>query len=393
MRPAGQSGSAAATALRMGLLLMLGLVLLGRTLEYINDRISDVSRGSIPATIADIDAATRAAEAEAEAGVGPAAPPAVPPADPPEPPPQRTARALPPPPDTFVHALQTSDRSDRQSALRLLRSYASTPEVQSALVVAASSATSDSDRRYIACLRGRDPETPVADLFEMLPAAPAQDTEWRQEPVDCLLETIAGRASEDPERAGPLLAVRTVYDERAVFTDALVRLEPLAPPREVVDAIAQTDNLPRRRAAVSAAVSLGAATTVPDDVRRWLDDADRSVRLTVVRGLVRRGDGPSLEAAAAAFASSPGDADFEALAMEQLTAGHSLDRQLAALAADPRTPDFARAQAIYLVSRGGGEAASRTVAALPDRDPTMQPELAAAMRSVVRRFGARTVAR
>ena len=94
MRSAGQSGSAAATALRMGLLLMLGLVLLGRTLEYINDRISDVSRGSIPATMADIDAATRAAEAEA--GVGPAAASAVPPADPPEPPPQRTARALPP---------------------------------------------------------------------------------------------------------------------------------------------------------------------------------------------------------------------------------------------------------------------------------------------------------
>jgi len=112
-----------------------------------------------------------------------------------------------------------------------------------------------------------------------------------------------------------------------------------------------------------------------------------------VRALVRRGDDPSLAVAAAAIAASPGDADLEALAMEQLTVDRSLDRQLAALAADPQAPDFARAQAIHLVSRGGGEAAARTVAALSDRDPTMQPELAAAVRTVVRRFGARTVAR
>ena len=387
MRPAGQSGSAAASALRIGLLLMLGLVLLGRTLEYMNDRISDVSRGSIPAARADIDAATRAAEAES--GGGPAAPPVAEP----HPRQQPIARLLQPPPDTFVHALQTSDRGDRQSALRLLRGYASTPEVQSALAVAASSATSDWDRRYIACLRGRDPETPVAELFEMLPPAPAQAAEWRQEPVECLVETIAGRATEDPARAGPLLAVRTLYGERVVLTDAMVRLEPQAPPADVVDAIAQTDSRPRRIAAVSAAVSLGAAAAVPDDVRRWLDDADRAVRLTTVRALVRRGDDPSLAVAAAAIAASPGDADLEALAMEQLTVDRSLDRQLAALAADPQAPDFARAQAIHLVSRGGGEAAARTVAALSDRDPTMQPELAAAVRTVVRRFGARTVAR
>jgi hypothetical protein len=389
MRPAGQSGSAAASALRMGLLLMLGLVLLGRTLEYMNDRISDVSRGSIPAARAEIEAATRAAEADAERGGDPAVPLV---AEPP-PRPQPAARVLPPPPDTFVHALQTSDRGDRQSALRLLRSYASTPEVRSALAVAATSAASDWDRRYIACLRGRDLERPVAELFEMLPAAPPQDAEWRQEPVECLVETIAGRATEDPAQAGPLLAVRTLYGERAAFTDALVRLEPLAPPPDVVDAMAQTHSRPRRSAAVHAAVSLGAATTVPDDVRRWLDDADRAVRLTAVRALIRRGDGPSRGLAAAALASSPGDADLEALAMEQLAGADSLERELAAVAADPLTPDFARAQAIHLVSRGGGEAAARSVAALTDRDATVQPELAAAMRTVVRRFGARTVAR
>jgi len=135
-------------------------------------------------------------------------------------------------------------------------------------------------------------------------------------------------------------------------------------------------------------VALGAARTAPDAVRRWLDDPERGVRLAVLRTLIARHDDDSQANAARALASNPGDADLESLAMAELRKGEGLDGRLAAVAADPAAPNFARAQAAYLVSSAGGEAAARAVVAVPAADATLEPELDAAVRRVAQRFGA-----
>jgi hypothetical protein len=364
--------------LRIGLLLVLGLVLLARAMEYMNDRISAASR---PSPQAMAEARAVAAEAAAENAPVPPPPPPI---------------AKPGPTDTQLQRLQLGDADAVDQTLRELRHVGSTPELQAALTVAASRATAPLQRRAIACLRGRDPATPFAALIAELPPTDARNPAWRQEPTRCLVDVIAARAAEDPARTVPLLADCALVDDRLALTEGLRRLPPQPLPATIVQILThppattrEVEDYRTRLAAVRVAVALGAAETAPPLVAAALDDGDRGVRDAALRMLRARGDDASLIAAAGALAASPGDDALEKLAIDRLRQGGALERHLVAVAADLGAPPFARAQAAHLVSEAGSEPAARVVAALTSADATLQPELQAAAQRVRQRFGAR----
>ncbi len=356
---------------RVGLLLVLGLVLLARGMEYLNDRITAMSRPSAKAIAAQ--ASARAAEAAAAEGLTAEASP---------------TSAASAPTDAQLHALQFGDSEAIDETLRELRAHGTTPQLQHALAAAAARATAPLQRRAIACLRGRDPATPLAVLVAELPSSDARNPAWRQDPTRCLVDAIAARAADDPVRTAPLLAECGLVDDRLAITEGLRRLPPQPLPAAVAQALDHPDGYRGRLAAVRIAVSLGAAQTAPTVVAAALDDGDRGVREVVIRTLLARDDHASLSAAASALAASPGDDLLEALAVDRMRQGADFERHLAAVAADPAAPAFARAQAAHLVSHAGRELAARVVAALTSADATLGPELGAAAQRVRQRFGA-----
>ena len=100
-----------------------------------------------------------------------------------------------------------------------------------------------------------------------------------------------------------------------------------------------------------------------------------------------RGDDASLVVAARAVAAETNDEEVARFATAALREGKPLDRHLADLAADTSVPVFARAQAILLVSRVGGEAAGRRVVALREPEPALATEIDAARGRITDRFG------
>jgi hypothetical protein len=386
MVPRHDSGSAA-VALRMGLMLALGLVLLMRVLQSMDDRASRPPRQAL----ADARAAVADAEAMAAAGTAPVAMPAsTPMAEPPErvaDAPAPTAPRKPPAPSRLVEDLDATDSHVRASALSQLRSFESTPELQAALASAATRAEMSWERERIACLRLRDRSLPLGRLFDALASTPPQDAAWRRASVTCLNEAITLRADEDPARVAPILARSAMASPQQAAFDVLMRLEPQPLPPAVVAGLSRGNLSARRETAIRTAVALGAAQTAAAVLAQCLDDPDPEIRLTTIRALAARHDQASQAAAARALSAEPGSSELESLALSLLQSGDAFDRHLALVVDDTTNPSFVRAQAVYLIGRGGSEVVARPLVARPSDDATLKPELEAAARRVAERFG------
>ena len=370
--------------LRVLLLLVAGLVLLARGLQLYSDRLTALTHAPHP-TAAAAAAAVARATAEAEHGA-PAA------SATPGPtglvPPPTAEPSLPPATESQVAALLDGDQPRLAAALRALRGHAVTPDVALALDAAQARTATPDLLRLIACHRARQEGAPLDPVFAALPEAPPADVAWRQEGTACLVQVIAARAGEDHVRSTPVLVDRVLEAAHPAVLLALARLDPPELPARIADASEDRSRPERRRAAVGAALAMGAAGKWPDRVRAWLEDPDRDVRLQALRTVAAGLDEASLALAAEALAWEPGDEAVASVAATSLALGVRLDRALAAVAADPSQPPFARAHAAFLVSEAGGEAACRTVAAIHSSDATLAPELRAATARIAARFPA-----
>jgi hypothetical protein len=296
--------------------------------------------------------------------------------------------ALPEPTTGEIAALESGDAEAVAQALRGLSGRAVTPAALHALD-AVERRTTDADLlRSTACYRARGADT--LDLaFAALPAAPAADPEWHKAGSECLVDVIASRADEVPERALPLLADRALQQGTNAVLDGLALLDPPQLPAVLSAELASPTSVRSRRAALRAAIALGAAAKWPDQVEAWLADDDRTIRLLVHEALGRRRDDASQDLAARTIAENPADQELTRRAADLIGKGTGFDERLATLAGDGDEPSEVRAHAAGLVALHGGEAACRRLTGVTTKDPVLAPQLEAAFRRIDQRFNGR----
>ena len=358
------------TAIRVGLLLILGLVVLGRGLVYLNDRLASAGRPQAAAPASPGAAAPTGSE-PADATPAPDAP-------------------LPPPTESQLLALRAGDPAARWDALVSLRKHAVTPELIDTLDhVAREAAEFPEVVRLVTCHRARVEGVSLSVAFDGLPTDP-HDVGWSHDGARCLIDIIADRAEEDPSRAAGILADRAVRDRTLRVREALARLDLPELPDPLI--VAADDRRPssrlRRVAAVETAIAMGAAAKWPDRARAWVDDAEGLVSSAAVRALAAQPDEASQAIVALEVASRPEHGPLAAIVDQAMFKPGTLDLQLAALAADPQQPSFARANAVRLVAGRGGEEACRRLARL-QADPAIDADLQTAFAAIDQRFGAR----
>jgi hypothetical protein len=296
------------------------------------------------------------------------------------------APALPPPSESELAALENGPEDVMGEALRALRQRDVTPEGLRAIDFASRRTTDAELLRRATCYRVRG-DAPLETGFSALPTTPATDGEWKRDGATCLVEAIAARASEAPERALPLLVERGLLDDTDAIMAGLAQVHADVLPAPVTEALDTAGPSPARRAAIRIAVALGAAEKWPERVATWLEDPDRSLRLHAHAQLLRQPDDASRRLAAQAIAADPADDELSRRAVEQIGKGDGFDRQLAAVAADPSQPAVARAHAADLVGLHGGPAACRFVAAIASAEPVLASKLAEARLRIEQRFG------
>jgi hypothetical protein len=359
------------SVIRVGLLLILGLVVLARGLVYLNDRLASMGRSQPSA------AASAAAPSPAPSTPVPAPSEAALPA------------VLPPPTERQLLALRAGDPAARWDALVSLRKHAVTPELLGALDdVARQAAEFPEVVRLVTCHRARVEGVSLTVAFDGLPTDP-HDVAWSHDGARCLIEIIAARADEDPSRAAGILAERAVRDRTPRVRDALARLDlPELPDALIVAADDRRSSARLRRiAAVETAIAMGAALKWPDRARGWVDDADGHVSSAAVRALAAQTDEASQAIVALEVASRPEHGPLASIVDQAMVEPGTLDLQLAALAADPQQPAFARGNAARIVAGRGGEEACRRLARV-GADPAIDADLATAFQAIDQRFGA-----
>jgi len=293
---------------------------------------------------------------------------------------------LPPPSESELAALENGPEDVMGEALRALRQREVTPEGLRALDAVSRRTTDVELLRRATCYRVRG-GAPLETGFSALPTSPAADGEWKRDGAACLVDAIAARASEAPERALPLLIERGLLDDTDAIMAGLAQVHADVLPAPVTEALDTVGPSPVRRAAIRIAVALGAAEKWPERVATWLEDPDRGLRLHAHAQLLRQRDDDSRRLAAQAVAADPADDELSRRAVEQIGKGDGFDRQLAAVAADPSQPAAARAHAADLVGLHGGPAACRLVAAIASAEPVLASELAEARLRIEQRFG------
>ena len=292
----------------------------------------------------------------------------------------------PPPSDTELAALETGAEDAMADALSALRTREVTPAGLRAVAIASRRTVDVELQRRAVCYRVRG-GAPLAEAFSALPTAPPTGIEWATDGSTCLIESIAARAGDAPERALPLLLDRAYIDGADSVFDGLAQLNLPVLPVAVVEGLAPTAHPRSRRTAMRLAIALGAASKWPDQVANWLEDQDRSLRLFVHGELLRRHDEDAQRLAARAIAANPADDELARRGLEQIGKGEGFDRQLAALAADTSLPAAVRAHAADLVGSHGGPAACRMVVSIASGEPELASELAGARLRIDQRFG------
>jgi hypothetical protein len=354
---------------RVGLLLVLGLVVLARGLVYLNDRLAEASRPT-PA-------------AAAPAAAAPATP---------RPVGSPSAEALPavvpltPPTDDQMLSLQLTVGDELVATLNALRQHTVTPALVEALDATAVRVPYPEIQRFVACHRARAAGAPLSMAFDALPVE-RHDVDWRRDSTACVLDVIAARADEDRERVIALFAERSLdMTVPATVAQTLVRLDPSTLPPVMTEAIATPSRRRDRLNAVKAAVAIGAAAKWPDQVALWL--RDEQLDGAVLYALAERSDEASMRFLAREITDNPGSDAMQQMVERFRSKPGTLDLQLVAVAADPQAPSFARVHAAHLVGIYGGEEACRRLARLtrPD-DPSVRAELDAAYGTIDRRLG------
>ena len=357
------------SVIRVGLLLILGLVVLGRGLLYLNDRLASAGRPQPSAPAAPSAGATTTPE--------------------PAPSPDASPAVLPPPTERQLLALRAGDPAARWDALVSLRKHAVTPELLTALDdVARQAAEFPEVVRLVTCHRARVEGVSLSVAFDGLPVEP-RDVAWSHDGARCLIDIIAARAGEDPARAAGILAERAVRDRTPRVREALARLDLPELPDALIEAADERRSYARLRrvAAVETAIAMGAAVKWPERAHAWVDDADALVSSAAVRALAAQPDEASQAIVAREVATRPDHGPIASVVDQAMARPGTLDLQLAALAADPRQPAFARGNAARIVGgRGGEEACRRLVRLQPDA--AIEADLATAFRAIDQRFGA-----
>ena len=363
-------------AVRVTLLLILGLVVLGRGLMYLDDRLASASRPAPAPAAAPAPVATPAGAPTPPAAATPA--PVVP-------------SVLPPPTESQLLALRLGDPSARADALRNLRAHAVTPELLEALddvMRLAYIRYAPEVVRLVACHRARAEGASLDVAFAGLPTEP-RDVAFRHEGAACLVEVIAARAAEDPARAAAVLAERAIYHPTPRVREGLARLDLAELPVPIAAAADDRSRAGRQRRvrAVEAAIAMDAVRKWPARVHAWVEDPEDLIAATAVRALAARPDEASQAIVALEVASRPETSYVKALADHALWKPGTLDLGLAAVAADPRHPAFARGNAALMVAGKGGEEACRRLARIDVTDAALRPDLDAAFAAIDRRFG------
>ncbi len=340
--------------LRVTLLLVVGLVLLWRGLQYF-----DSSRHA---------ADSRMADAAPAAQRPPAPPPGLPPASPED-----------------LMALQVGDPEAVQFAATQLTQRAVTPEVLEAVNVALTRMTSPKHQLMLHCVRARSPQVPLAEFFDVLPA---ETRDWTGVEASCLVNAIAARAAEDPGRVRPVLVQRGLLSSHPGVLEGLRRIDMPDLPAEVWDQL-RGSSKHKKRLAAEIAVALGAASKWPDVLASILSDADRGVRLAACRALVASPSPADAAAFARAWVHDPADEELARMAGMRVWKPGDLDIVLAQVAADDREPDFAREQAARLVGIHGGVDAGRTLAGVQSAPASVRAAIDSAVSTIERRHGTR----
>ena len=348
---------------RVAVLLVLGLVVLGRGLFYLNDRLATSQRPTYPAA-----GAAPAATPGAPAAAAPAAP-----------------TPLPPPTDSQMLALQLARGDDLVRTLKALGAHAVTPELVQSLDATATREPYSEIQRFVACHKARADGAPLSQAFDALPAEP-DDVDWHHDSTACVVDVIAARAEEDRERAIALFAARALESMgSSTVVRTLARLDPPELPAVLADALAQPQRRRHRINAATTAVAIGAAAKWPDLVDGWLGDEQLGGH--VLQGLAARTDEASMRFLAREISASPRDPRLLGIAERSVLKPGTLDLQLAAVAADPEAASFARGHAAHLVGLYGGEDASRRLAVVKADDPSVTTALTAAWTNIDQRFG------
>jgi hypothetical protein len=307
--------------------------------------------------------------------------------------PSTAAPELQPPSEAELAALETGATGELADALRVLQQRAVTPQGLLA-VEAASHRTTDVELlRRVTCYRVRG-GAPLDVAFSALPAMPVSGAEWAGDGAACLVEAIAARASEMPERSLAVLADRALAQDTEAIVAGLSQLDPEQLPPSVAAALDGGTDGRTQRAAIRVAIALGAAAKWPERVTSWLEHPDRVIRLHAHAELLRQHDDDSQRLAAQATAADPADEELTRRAVEEMGKGYGFDGLLAAVAADPSAPAAARVHAADLVGLHGGEAACRVVAAIAS-EPALASILAETRVRIDQRFASspKTLAR
>jgi len=300
--------------------------------------------------------------------------------------PPEAAPTVPPPTEIELAALEGGAEDAMADALSALRTREVTPDGLRAVAIASRRTANVELQRRATCYRVRG-GAPLAEAFSGLPTAPPIDGQWSTDGATCLIEAIAARAGDAPERALPLLLDRAFVDGTDAVFDGLAQFNLPVMPVAVVEGLAPTAHPRSRRTAMRIAIALGAASKWPEQVGSWLEDRDRSVRLFVHGELLRQHDDDARRLAARAIAANPTDDELGRRAIEQIGKGDGFDRQLAAVAEDASQPAAVRAHAAKLVATHGGAAACRVVVSVADAEPGLSPDFAETRLRIDRRFG------
>jgi hypothetical protein len=270
-----------------------------------------------------------------------------------------------------------------------LRRHTVTPEALDALDdLARRAADLPEVLRFVACHRARAEGASVDVALAALPED-LRRVSWHHDAPACLIDVIAERAAEAPDRTAAVLAARAMADGSPAAREALARLDLVELPAALA-ATADDSSLRRRMRrlhAVETAIAMDAARKWPDRVRRWVEDPDLDT--IAVFALARRTDEASLAIVARELAMRADGGPLSSLTMLLAKKPGTLDLQLLAVAADPQQPAFARGNAALLVAGHGGADACRRLARLDPADPAIQSDLATAFRRIDARFGAR----
>lgn len=328
------------------LVLLLGLALLWRTLEWYDGYLRRMSSG--PRT-----------PASAGGGPGPAAVPAT-----------RRPRPTPTPsPEavlTELEALRSPDVFKRREAAALLRQRLPTPALEQAVDEALAEADpaeakNEGLRTDLLCLKSRFPGRISLEL--VLEALPKEERayDWNvNEGVQCCLRSLGERAAEDPVRIREAL-LRAVYgfggNGRGAAVDALRNVD-LPDIPESLRARLRTGDDHERALAFDAALALGALAKDPELVERALLDPYHGVSQTARRVILKSPGDAGARMLARALVRDPGNAEAVSVFRQRDLLERDVTPALLEIALDGTAPEHHRRSALDLIGRYGNPLAA-----------------------------------